>query len=428
MNLIERLSVRGSELTVRPSRRLSLLLPSEFKIAFDPSVELAEMPPQIALLPFLWNVAPIVWAADQTFEIDALDPRVAESFIAVREELRMMYPSLGWRGEVRASQLVPAPEPPPTSLTAAALFSGGVDSTWTALSHAGPGLLLVSVWGADVRLSDPDTWRLISSRNAEFAARHAGAFSVVRSTFKSINYPRLSTLTPEIPNWWSHIQMTMGTAPLAAPVMYRHGISMMFVPATVTAEFRPNYASLPRLDEKVSLATAHVEHDGFGLLRQQKIERLVAWQRSHSDSQLHLRVCITWVTANGGNCGRCEKCVRTMVGLLLAGGDPVTFGFPDYRPAILDRVPTLFPSRRFRFMEEEVFMWQDLQAHVRRRDDLHGPFWSWLREFDFERYRLSQPVGWLTWARINPWVARTPRLVAAARGARRLARRMTPRT
>jgi len=109
-------------------------------------------------------------------------------------------------------------------------------------------------------------------------------------------------------------------------------------------------------------------------------------------------------------------------------GDPVAFGFPGYRPELLDGVPRLFPSTRFRFMEEEVFMWQDVQAHARRRDDLVGSFWSWLRGFDFEGYRLGQRVGWLTWARINPLVARAPRVVAAAREARRFARRIAPRT
>ena len=139
MDLIERVTIRGSELTVRPSRRLRSLLPFDFKVSYEPAIDLAELPPQITLLPFLWNVAPIVWATGQEFEVDVLDPRVAASFDAVRDEFRAMYPSLKWDGSIRPRDVSEAPPPSPSGVTAASLFSGGLDSTWTALTPRGQG-------------------------------------------------------------------------------------------------------------------------------------------------------------------------------------------------------------------------------------------------------------------------------------------------
>ena len=173
------------------------------------------------------------------------------------------------------------------------------------------------------------------------------------------------------------------------------------------------------------MATAAVEHDSFDLSRQQKIERLVGWQKETGE-QLTLRVCLTFVTREGGNCGRCEKCLRTMVGLVLAGADPTAFGFPDYRPAILDTIPGLFAARRIR-LEGMGFMWRDLQDHARKSVVLDGAFWSWLREFDFATYRRTQRPGRLSWERIDPLVARAPRVVAVARQGRRLIRRLVRR-
>lgn len=44
---------------------------------------------------------------------------------------------------------------------------------------------------------------------------------------------------------------------------------------------------------------------------------------------LDLRVCYKATVDDRLNCGVCEKCCRTQAALILAGGDPARFGFPD---------------------------------------------------------------------------------------------------
>ena len=47
---------------------------------------------------------------------------------------------------------------------------------------------------------------------------------------------------------------------------------------------------------------------------------------SHArEKKIHLHVC--WETSSGSNCSCCEKCFRTMLAILLEGGDPNEFGF-----------------------------------------------------------------------------------------------------
>ena len=186
MDLIDKVMIRGAELTFRPARNLRRFVPYDISVAYDPAIDLATIPEQVTLLPFLWTVAPIVWAIGREYEVDVLDPRVARSFEQMRAELRTMYPSLTWSGAIRPRALNAPRDPAPTHLTHAALFSGGVDSTLTALRYEGKNQLLISVWGADVRLSDHGTWAKIRARNSAFAARHGGGFATVRSNFKSI--------------------------------------------------------------------------------------------------------------------------------------------------------------------------------------------------------------------------------------------------
>lgn len=424
MDLIEHVAIDGSQLTVRPARRLRRFIPYDISVEYEPGVDLATMPEQVTLLPFLWTVAPIVWAIDHEYEVDVLDPRVARSFELMRTELRTMYPSLAWSGAIRPRAVSAAPDAPDSGLTHAALFSGGVDSTLTALRYEGKQQLLITVWGADVRLTDHGAWARISARNGAFAVRHAGGFATVRSNFKSINYPLLNTLAPEIPNWWREVQLSPGTLGLTAPLLHANGIPLIRVASTLTEESAANYASLPRLDNLLSLATSHVEHDAFELSRQAKIQKLVDWQRETAEA-LTLRVYLSHVTKDGGNCGRCEKCLRTIVGLLIAGADPTGCGFPGSRPEQLEAIPGQFASRRIK-LEGQGFMWTDLQKNAPPPSVLDGPFWSWLRKFDFYAYRMSQRPDRFSWDRINPLVARVPRLVGAARSARRLVRRLEP--
>jgi hypothetical protein len=425
MELIDHVALEGARMTVRPARSLRRFVPYDLSFEYEDGLDLALVPQQVTMLPFLWTVAPIVWALGQEYELDVLDPRVAQSFEHMRAELRTMYPSLSWSGAIRPREVSTAPDSPLSELTHAALFSGGVDSTFTALRYQGKDQLLISVWGADVRLTDHDTWERIATRNEAFAARHGSAFATVRSNFKSINYPLLNTLAPDIPNWWREVQLSPGTLGLTAPLLYAKGIPIIRVASTLTAESAANYASLPRLDNLVSLATARVEHDGFELSRQAKIETLVDRQR-RSGEPMTLRVCLTHVTKDGGNCGRCEKCLRTIVGLLIAGADPRDFGFPRYRPEQVEGIPAQFAARRLK-LEGQGFMWTDLQAHTPPASVLDGPFWSWLRGFDFYAYRMSQRPNLVSWERVNPLIARMPRLVGAARSARRLLRRLEPR-
>jgi len=401
-------------------------VPRDFEVAYDPGIDLAAMPDQIRLLPFLWQVAPIVWATDAHFEVDVLDANVAESFDAVRAELRAMYPSLGWTGEITAQSIAPTPDPRSSRLTQAALFSGGLDSTWTALKHAGSDLLLISIWGTHVALSDAESWSRVVAKNQAFAAAHAGGFATIRANLKDLNYFRLRALTPEISHWWTYVQHGMSYTGVTAPLLYHHGISTLHIAASYSPGYSTPWGSDPRIDDKISLGTARVHHDSYEIERQDKLERIVGYFTSRSDMRpSELRVCLDQIHSHGGNCGRCQKCVRTELGLVLLGADPHAYGFPTYRPDLLDEVPRIFDRFDYNFGEGQVYLWSDLKNHVTPSDEARHPFWAWIRGFDFQRYMDEQPPrGGPSRQRRVALGARVPRLYGLARAATVLRRRL----
>jgi len=97
------------------------------------------------------------------------------------------------------------------------------------------------------------------------------------------------------------------------------------------------WGSHPVLDMNFGSANLQVFHDGLPYSRLQKVELLCGW-----DAALRgMRVC-TMTPPDALNCGKCEKCVRTMLDLLAVGrlGDTQAFPVHDVSPDLLDAVLT----------------------------------------------------------------------------------------
>ncbi len=90
------------------------------------------------------------------------------------------------------------------------------------------------------------------------------------------------------------------------------------------------YGSHPLLDSLYSSSGLAVSHEGIGYTRLEKIRDLVAWKPAYDT----LMVCFEGPLPDGRlNCGQCEKCLRTMTGLSIAGG---LDRFPVFGEASLD--------------------------------------------------------------------------------------------
>ena len=86
------------------------------------------------------------------------------------------------------------------------------------------------------------------------------------------------------------------------------------VPATHTYADVFEWGSHPLLDPQWSSGSVHVEHDGANVSRTEKIRTIVR----DRDALGWLRVCYR-NPDQAYNCGRCEKCVRTMLSLHALG-------------------------------------------------------------------------------------------------------------
>jgi hypothetical protein len=251
--------------------------------------------------------------------------------------------------------------------------------------------------------------------NRHFAAAHAGGLAVVRSSFRDVNHARLRTLTPEIKNWWVDVQFAMAFTSLTAPVLYQHGIPLLHIASGYSDSYTGSHGSLPRLDNLISLGHAGVHHDGAELTRQEKLQEIV---RRTGQRPVQLRVCHANRRYEGRNCGDCGKCLRTIVGLVVAGGDPAAYGFPQVTAETISMLPRRFAAGEIPFSQWEPLMWRDIQVKIEA--DTQDPFLAWLQGMDFQRYLETQKQRVLRRSRYNRLAARVPRVYTFARRARRL--------
>ena len=189
-------------------------------------------------------------------------------------------------------------------------FSGGVDSYYTLWAHvAGQETCELArithglfVHGFDLPLSQADAaYDVARDRTAEGLADLGIELVTARTNVQSF-VPRRD---------WG---LFHGSALAAAALALGRGVRRFYVPATHTIGHLVPWGSDPRIDPLLSTETLEVVHDGAELSRVQKTAAIGAWPPTFG----RLRVCVCYDPAVI-NCGRCEKCLRTMMTLDLLG-------------------------------------------------------------------------------------------------------------
>jgi len=150
------------------------------------------------------------------------------------------------------------------------------------------------------------------------------------------------------------------------------------------------WGSHPLLDPNYSSADMHIEHDGVRLSRPEKASLLSEWDVGLQ----HLRSCYYPHRTHGElNCGRCEKCLRTMTELLICGKlrEAKSFPLDDVTPEqiqTLVALPGTADGHCYTFLYEgNACFWKNLLEPLRKtgRYDLVEAIESKLAEYD--KYR-----------------------------------------
>lgn len=295
--------------------------------------KLNQVPEGILIIPFLCNVLPVSWMLDSIIIIDELDKTFYESIEIIKSKYSRLYPKCNFNGNLVVKNIVDYEMDNKENYLS--FFSLGVDSTSTVISHIDKNLTLVNIWGSDIPLEEENGWKYISKKITDFSNEFDLDILFIKSDFrKLLNTGNLSKKFSEIleDNWWHGLQHGMSIISHAIPYAYLYGINNILIASTYSKSESKLVgmdeipcASCPSVDNEIKFAkNGIVSHDGVENSRQDKIEIITNFCDNNNKKDF-LHVC--WEKTDGKNCNLCEKCSRTIMGILSEKKDPNSYGF-----------------------------------------------------------------------------------------------------
>ena len=182
-------------------------------------------------------------------------------------------------------------------------FSGGVDSFFSALRHSDDITHLIFVRGFDIAYTDDDLGDRAAGAARAAATAMGKQFVEVRTNIRAVSDPHVS---------WG-LQFHGAALAMVGLALAPH-LSQVIIPAGDYQDELFPWGSHPDLDPLWSSSAVRFVHDGTDTTRPDKVAAIAR----HQVVLDHLRVC--WESPGGAyNCGRCEKCLRTMISLRTVG-------------------------------------------------------------------------------------------------------------
>ena len=285
-------------------------------------LDVSSVPASIAIIPLLANIAPIAWFAGFDIEAGDVDADFIAALAKIKAELQIHYPELA----SKKSNLICNPVANTVAAgKSAMLFSGGVDAFATFFRHYSETPALITIQGADIDLTDDTQWNNVVRFNENESMLEPNQKHYIKANLRTFYTYQVDLLLQNL-SWWGNIQHGLALIGVCAPLSYLKEFQLLYIASTrsATMEFNP-WGSMPETDEKISWAGIKVIHDGFELKRQDKVD-LIVDAVTKLQKNTTIRVCYSELK-DGLNCSQCEKCIRTIFGIVLAGGDPKNFGF-----------------------------------------------------------------------------------------------------
>lgn len=231
-----------------------------------------------------------------------VSPKFLKGIEKIQEQLHAWFPQELKKVRVEAEPMRSPPAPIETGKSGC-LFSGGVDSFYSILTHREELSGLIFGHGLDIQLDRFDLRERVQQQ-----LRHAAEDIRLPLVEVETNARHLFDATVD---WGKHYH---GSVLAGVALVLSRRFASMIIPSGRTPDMLFPWGSHPEVDPLWSTEWFAIIHDSIETSRSEKIMFIAGAEVA----QKHLRVCYHNVSGKL-NCGRCEKCLRTMVVLRAAG-------------------------------------------------------------------------------------------------------------
>lgn len=323
------------------------------KFWIEYNIDISEVPIGIAVVPLLANLLPMAWVCDAEIIVPVCDKAFYDSIEQFKEGYINMYPMIEFKGKITAMEL--QENHVLNKGERAAFFSGGVDAFNTLVCHVHEKPILVTLWGADVKLEDEKGWLKVYNHISKTAKEFDVEFITVKSSFRYFldTWKSGQRVIKSNDNWWHGFQHGIGIISHAAPVSYVKGIEIIYFASSFTEADKGKItcASDPTIDNYVKFCDSKIVHDGYEFDRQMKVHNITEYSK-RNEIKIPLRVC--WESQGGDNCCNCEKCWRTILSIIAEGENPQRYDF-NYSSKELTNISNRIKYRDYHYLRKPVY-------------------------------------------------------------------------
>ena len=360
----------------------SYTIEGEWKKYFEPSnpmwVEYSQpvdqVPDSITVLPLIGNVIVLASLMDADIYVDEIDRdfyECIEEFIEGFDSIMPDHVHFKHRDIVHANKIVDTPLSPTEQEENLLFFSGGVDATFSLITHLEEKPALVTIWGADIPWDNEDSWKQAIAFNQRIANHHQVKLIPIHSNFRtSFHADNINDYSVNLVGnwWWPAFQHGIAMMCLTAPVICGKRKKLYLASSFTSDDLKKlgsiATASAPQIDNHVRLCGCQVVHDANAYSRYNKITHICRFYE-HDEFKPFLRVC--YHSKEGGNCGVCEKCVRDIMSILVAGYDPELYGFRYHKEKIAQNFAAGLQEMARTEKVACISFYQELQAAYRAK-------------------------------------------------------------
>lgn len=282
---------------------------------------------------------------------------------------------------------------------------GGLDAVASSFAHIEKEQVLITICGSDIKFYERNLWDSIKKQTVDFAQKYKKNYSFIRSNFAQMPNGKLLKKVSQLPQWWALTSQALHYTGLTAPLLYHYGIQHLVIGSSHTADLPMPYGSHPLIDNALSFAGISVYHDLGHLDRPHKIKLICKQCKKHNLSYPRLRVC--WGNdKDGGNCCKCEKCLRTINELIVVGKNPQKFGFEiDIETACAATKKFFSPKRTLK--ARQLWHWECVQNYIKySKTKYKSPltdYCQWLTSLHLEDFAKNS-------FELNSWKNQDPEL------------------
>lgn len=322
------------------------------------------IPKSILAIPWLANFITISWFTGSTIIIDEID----EDFVECLEFLKHAFAKTHLEIVVKNSKLIANNRIKNNYRThkEAMLFSGGLDSWTTFLKHQDKNLDLITIQGSDIELGNATKMDLIRNSYNENQLLTGSPVHFITCNFRDFYNRHIEELIYfNHIDWWTMVQHGLALTAATAPLAYCYGYSNVFIASSFSTKEDFLWGS-SELDNYIKYGSTKIIHDGQEFNRFQKTEFIIK-KVDQLNVKLSLRVCYKHNVSNL-NCGKCPKCLRMIVSLILKNRNPNDFAF-EVNTGVYDTI--IKQLKEVPFRSAEAIFWQEIDNHIKGDFDFY---------------------------------------------------------